>query len=54
MTQWVKLPRAWPRARTRFGKISLMKTQITAPWPKACEAMKTSRLAQHDRGCRRP
>ena len=46
MTQCVKLPRAWPAARTRFGKISLMKTQITAPWPNACEAMKTSRLTR--------
>ena len=44
MNQCVKLPRACPRARTRLGKISLMKTQITAPWPKACEAMNTSRL----------
>ena len=47
MTQCVKLPRAWPRARTRLGKISLMNTQITAPWPKACEAMNTIRLDQH-------
>ena len=47
MAQCVKLPSAWPRARTRFGKISLMKTQITAPWPNACDAMKTSRLDQH-------
>ena len=29
MNQWVKLPSACPRARTRLGKISLMKTQMT-------------------------
>ena len=49
MNQCVKLPKACPRARTRLGKISLMKTQITAPWPKACEAMKTKRLASTTR-----
>ena len=38
--QWVKLPRAWPSARWRLGKISEMKTQITAPWPIAWAAIK--------------
>ena len=38
-TQCVKLPRAWPRARTRFGKISARYTQITAPCEKAKLAM---------------
>ena len=38
--QCVKLPSAWPSARWRFGKISEMNTQITAPWPTACAAMK--------------
>ena len=38
--QCVKLPQAVPEARTEFGKISEMKTQITEPWPRACEAMK--------------
>ena len=33
--QWVKLPKACPAARLRFGKISLINTQITAPWPMA-------------------
>ena len=31
MIQCVKLPRVWPCARTLLGKISDMKTQITAP-----------------------
>lgn len=39
-TQWVELPSVWPSARWRFGKISEMNTQITAPWPIACAAMK--------------
>ena len=43
--QWVKLPRAWPLARCRFGKISEMKTQITAPCPTAWAAMKAKRQA---------
>ena len=38
--QWVKLPRDCPAARYLSGKISEMKTQITAPWPMACAAMK--------------
>ena len=37
--QCVKLPRVWPSARWRLGKISEMKTQITAPWPIAWAAM---------------
>ena len=39
-TQWVELPNAMPSARWRLGKISEMNTQITAPCPTACEAMK--------------
>lgn len=38
--QWVKLPKDWPFARTEFGKISEMNTQIIVPDPIACEAMK--------------
>jgi len=38
-TQWVALPRAWPSALARFGKISEMKTQITVPWPMAWAAI---------------
>ncbi len=34
-TQWVRLPKDCPGPRMRFGKISEMKTQMTAPWPKA-------------------
>ncbi len=37
--QWVKLPSDCPNARCRLGKISLVKTQITAPWPTACAAI---------------
>ena len=40
MNQCVKLPSAWPFARTAFGKISAMKTQITAPCEMAKNAMK--------------
>tara|TARA_B110000046_G_scaffold60664_1_gene68152 strand:+ start:226 stop:483 length:258 start_codon:yes stop_codon:yes gene_type:complete len=40
-TQWVPVPHAWPEARTLFGKISEINTQMTAPCPTACEAMKT-------------
>ena len=39
-TQCVPLPSDWPLARTLFGKISAIQTQITAPCPTACEAMK--------------
>ena len=39
-TQWVKLPQAMPDARTEFGKISEMKTQITEPCPMAWAAIK--------------
>ncbi len=34
-TQCVRLPSVWPLALTWFGKISEMKTHITAPWLKA-------------------
>jgi hypothetical protein len=37
--QCVELPRTCPAARLPLGKISLMKTQITAPCPTACAAM---------------
>ena len=38
--QCVKLPSDWPFARNWSGKISEISTQITAPWPMACAAMK--------------
>ena len=38
--QCVKLPSDWPAARTRFGKTSAMKTQMTVPCPTAWAAMK--------------
>ena len=44
-SQWVKLPRAWPSARWRLGKISAMKTQMTVPWPTAWAAMKAKMQA---------
>lgn len=34
-TQCVALPSDCPWARCRLGKISEIKTQITAPWPMA-------------------
>ena len=42
--QWVKQPIDCPCARSSLGKISEMKTQMTAPCPTACEAinMKTN------------
>ena len=43
--QCVKLPSAWPSARWRLGKISEMNTQMTAPWPMACAAMKAKMQA---------
>ena len=43
--QCVKLPRDWPSARWRFGKISEMNTQITAPCPTACAAIKAKMQA---------
>src|ERR1043165_3539989 len=44
-TQWVELPSVWPWARWRCGKISEMNTQMTAPWPTACAAMKAKMQA---------
>ena len=38
-TQCVKLPKACPDARTSFGKISEINTQITAPCPIAWAAI---------------
>jgi len=45
IAQCVNTPSDCPRARTSLGKISLMKTQITAPCPTACEAINTMMLA---------
>ncbi|MNE95871.1 hypothetical protein D3C80_1940170 [compost metagenome] len=42
-TQCTELPKACPEALIWFGKISEMKTQITAPWPMACEAINKKR-----------
>ena len=39
MNQCVKLPSDCPFERTAFGNISEMKTQITAPWENAKNAM---------------
>ena len=39
INQCVKLPSAWPLARTSFGKISEIKTHITAPCEKAKKAI---------------
>ena len=39
-TQCVREPNAMPDALTEFGNISEIKTQITEPWPMACDAMK--------------
>ena len=39
-TQCVPVPQACPAALTLFGNISEINTQITAPCPTACEAMK--------------
>ena len=39
ITQCVELPNVWPLARTWFGKISDINTQITAPCEKAKKAM---------------
>ena len=38
--QCVKLPKDIPAARTEFGKTSEIKTQMTAPCPIACAAIK--------------
>ena len=38
-TQCVPAPKDWPMARILFGKISEIKTHITAPCPMACEAI---------------
>ena len=43
MIQCVELPSDPPCERTALGKISEMKTQITAPWEKAKKAMKPIR-----------
>ncbi len=37
--QWVKLPSDWPDARTSFGNISEIKTQMTVPCDKAKKPM---------------
>lgn len=37
--QCAEAPRDCPYARTLLGNISEINTQITAPWPTACEAM---------------
>ena len=34
-SQWVKLPKDIPAARTEFGKTSEINTQMTAPCPTA-------------------
>ena len=39
MTQCAELPKLWPLALMRFGKTSLMYTQIKAPCEKANEAI---------------
>ena len=39
-SQCVKLPRDIPAARTELGKTSEMNTQMTAPCPTACAAIK--------------
>ena len=44
-TQCVKLPSACPSARWRFGNTSEMYTQMTAPCPIACAAMKAKMQA---------
>ncbi len=36
-------PKDWPIARTLLGKISAMNTQMTAPCPTACDAIKSRR-----------
>ena len=40
-TQCVLAPNDCPNALTLFGNISEINTQITAPWPTACEAIKS-------------
>ena len=42
-TQCVPVPHACPAALTLFGNISEINTQITVPWPIACEAIKTNK-----------
>ena len=42
-TQCTLAPNDWPMARILFGKISERKTQITAPCPMACEAIKSNK-----------
>jgi len=50
MNQWEKLPKLWPLALTRLGKTSLMKTQMTAPWENAKNAMYRLAAIQEDSG----
>jgi hypothetical protein len=42
-TQCVLAPKDWPLALILFGKISAIKTHITAPCPIACEAINNSK-----------
>ncbi len=39
-SQWVAVPKDCPLALYLLGKISEINTQITVPWPIACEATK--------------
>lgn len=42
-TQCTELPKAWPEPLKWFGKTSEIKTQITAPWPIAWDAINKKR-----------
>ena len=44
-SQCVELPSAYPAERDRLGKISLMKSQMTVPWPTTCAAIKAKMQA---------
>src|SRR4030095_11450870 len=41
-TQCTLAPKDWPVALILLGKISEINTQITAPWPTACAAIKSN------------
>ena len=41
--QCTLIPKDWPELRKWFGKISEIYTHIMAPWPMACDAIKTNK-----------